>query len=125
MKRSKSFGESSHFFGFLLFADLIEMKCLICEKNQDPTTFKCISNEYLYSIYDIFRLFVISVIFRFGFEGWIWVLIASVPDLCILLPLDNEYEETFICFVKFGSRPPVSLNCSHGREFHETAFSFS
>ena len=20
---------------------------------------------------------------RFGFEGWIWVLIASVPDLCI------------------------------------------
>ena len=21
---------------------------------------------------------------RFGFEGWIWVLIASVPDLCIL-----------------------------------------
>ena len=24
------------------------------------------------------------VISRFGFEGWIWVLIASVPDLCIL-----------------------------------------
>ena len=23
--------------------------------------------------------------FRFGFEGWIWVLIASDPDLCILL----------------------------------------
>ena len=21
--------------------------------------------------------------FRFGFEGWLWVLIASVPDLCI------------------------------------------
>ena len=21
---------------------------------------------------------------RFGFEGWIWVLIASVPGLCIL-----------------------------------------
>ena len=27
----------------------------------------------------------ILVIFRFGFEGWIWVLIASVPDLCIRL----------------------------------------
>ena len=26
---------------------------------------------------------MIYVIFRFGFEGWIWVLIASVPDLCI------------------------------------------
>ena len=22
--------------------------------------------------------------FYFGFEGWVWVLIASVPDLCIL-----------------------------------------
>ena len=30
------------------------------------------------------RLFVILVISRFGFEGWIWVLTASVPDLCIL-----------------------------------------
>ena len=26
----------------------------------------------------------ILVISRLGFEGWIWVLIASVPDLCIL-----------------------------------------
>ena len=24
------------------------------------------------------------VIFRFGFEGWIWVLVAQVPGLCIL-----------------------------------------
>ena len=23
-------------------------------------------------------------IFRFGFEGWFWVLIASVPGICIL-----------------------------------------
>ena len=28
-------------------------------------------------------LFVILFISHFGFEGWIWVLIASVPDLCI------------------------------------------
>ena len=27
----------------------------------------------------------VFVISRFGFEGWIWVLIASVPGLCILL----------------------------------------
>ena len=26
---------------------------------------------------------IILVISRFGFEGWMWVLIASVPDLCI------------------------------------------
>ena len=31
----------------------------------------------------LFFLFVILVISRFGFEGWIRVLIASVPDLCI------------------------------------------
>ena len=26
----------------------------------------------------------------FGFEGWIWVLIASVPDLCTLLTFNAE-----------------------------------
>ena len=31
----------------------------------------------------IFRLFVILGISRFGFEDWIWLLIDSVPDLCI------------------------------------------
>ena len=29
--------------------------------------------------------FVTLVISSLGFEGWIWVLIASVPDLCILV----------------------------------------
>ena len=28
---------------------------------------------------------VIFVISRFGFEGWNWVLIASVSDLCIFI----------------------------------------
>ena len=28
--------------------------------------------------------YLLIVISRFGFEGWIWVQIASVPDLCIL-----------------------------------------
>ena len=32
----------------------------------------------------VFCLFVILVISRFGFEGWIWFLIASVPDFCII-----------------------------------------
>ena len=35
----------------------------------------------------VLGLFVILFISRFGFEGWIWVLIASVPGLCILLTL--------------------------------------
>ena len=29
---------------------------------------------------------MILVISCFGLEGWVWHLIASVPDLCILLP---------------------------------------
>ena len=29
-------------------------------------------------------MFVILVISRFGFEGWSWVLIAPVPDICLL-----------------------------------------
>ena len=29
--------------------------------------------------------FQFDTVLNFGFEGWIWVLIASVPDLCILL----------------------------------------
>ena len=33
-----------------------------------------------------------TLIFRFGFEGWIWVLIASVPGLCILF--------TFLHFIQ-------------------------
>ena len=28
--------------------------------------------------------YLILVVFRFGFEGWICVLIAPVPDMCIL-----------------------------------------
>ena len=31
----------------------------------------------------VFCLFVTLVISRTGFEGWIWVLTASAPDLCI------------------------------------------
>ena len=37
--------------------------------------------------------FVILVIFRFGLVGWICVLIASVPDLCILF----TYSSFFNC----------------------------
>ena len=32
-----------------------------------------------YTNMTITKMLVIS---RFGFEGWVWVLIASVPDLC-------------------------------------------
>ena len=35
------------------------------------------------------------MISHFGFEGSIWVLIASVPDLCILLTFCNPIS--FMC----------------------------
>ena len=42
------------------------------------------------------------VISRFGFEGWIWGLIASVPGLCILF--------TFLLFVlQFLAEFPMTL----------------
>ena len=40
------------------------------------------SIDHMFSLY--FDYYVILVISRFGFEGWIAVLIASVHDLCIL-----------------------------------------
>ena len=36
----------------------------------------------MFSLY--FQPFVILISSRVGFEGWIGVLIASVPDLCML-----------------------------------------
>ena len=42
------------------------------------------------------------VIFRFGFESWSWVLIVSVPDLCILFPLVLEFTAVFIIFLIFA-----------------------
>ena len=40
----------------------------------------CCSLGWPYVLF-LFCLFVILVISRFGFECWIWAMIASVPDL--------------------------------------------
>ena len=37
------------------------------------------------------------VISRFGFEGWVWVLIASVSDLCILFALKKWVQIATFC----------------------------
>ena len=37
-------------------------------------------------------LCIFLVISRFGFEGWIWVLIAEVPDLCIRFTFIKEFR---------------------------------
>ena len=49
--------------------------------------FELLSDRLAHSVDHIFLLFVILDISRFGFEGWIWVLIASFPGLCIFLRL--------------------------------------
>ena len=40
------------------------------------------SADHMFSLYFDFLILVIS---HFCFEGWIWVPIASVPDLCMLV----------------------------------------
>ena len=41
-------------------------------------------------LFFVFWLFVMLVIPRFGFGGLVCVLIASVPDLCVLLTFIDE-----------------------------------
>ena len=41
----------------------------------------------------VFCLFVILSVPRFGFEGWIWVLVALVPGLCVLFAFNYFQEE--------------------------------
>ena len=48
------------------------------------------SVDHMFSF--VFLLFIIVVISRFSFEGWIWVLVASVPDLCILFTFMEIYK---------------------------------
>ena len=40
------------------------------------------SVDHMFSLYLDYLYY--QLFSRFGFEGWSWVLIASVPDLCIL-----------------------------------------
>ena len=56
------------------------------------------------------RLFVkILVISLFGFEGWIWVLISSVPDLCILFTLITIVDSTVVVNSSPGLQFIVSM----------------
>ena len=49
-------------------------------------------------------LFVQTVVIsRFGFEDWSWVLIASVPDLCILFTFTDQH----LCFFYKDSTIPL------------------
>ena len=54
-------------------------------------------------------VFIIYVISRFGFEGWIWVLIASVPDVGTLFTFKQDARgvnaHTFICLFMNIDKP--------------------
>ena len=64
------------------------------------------SVDHIFSLY--FQLFVTLVISQFGFEGWIWFLIALVPDLCILFTF-MSVEVTMFLFL-MNMSPSHSLN---------------
>ena len=51
-------------------------------------TFRAIA---AHSVDHLFSLYIL-VISRFGFEGWIWVLIASVPGLCIVFTFNRRFN---------------------------------
>ena len=59
-------------------------------------------------------IFVMLFISRLGFEGWIWVLIASVPDLCILFTfiLSLVYISSMDIFLVTLRRGPRAENAS-------------
>ena len=67
-----------------------------------------------------FLLFVILVIPRFDFEGWIWVLVALVPVLCILftLILLNKFYACRTC-----SHPETSDILGFKNEISKVAYS--
>ena len=50
---------------------------------------------------------MILVISCFGFEGWIWVLIASVPDLCILFTFFQSDFVTEAGHAKSAFQTPI------------------
>ena len=66
-----------------------------------------------------FLIFVILVISRFGFEGWIWVLIVSVSGLCIRLTFTYKVKlgltGVYIIFLLFYV---LSKNKKHITVFH-------
>ena len=59
------------------------------------------SVDNMFSLY--FQLFVIFVISRFGFEGWSWVPIALVPDLCILCTFMSVEVPIFLFLMNMSS----------------------
>ena len=54
-------------------------------------------------------LFVILVISCFGLEGWIWVLIASVPDLCILFTFNDTSSQNVVSIL-VGREIQIHIN---------------
>ena len=52
-----------------------------------------------HSVDHMLSLYFDYVISRFGFEGWFWVLVASVPDLCIIFTFNIYIFLSWIIFI--------------------------
>ena len=55
----------------------------VCVAEWSPLGKELLTRLIICSLCIVFDYVLILVISRFGFEHWIWILIASVPDLCI------------------------------------------
>ena len=76
--------------------------CFWCQSLDDVSPYVCsyyFSSVWMatfleiaaHSVDHMFSLYFV-VISRFGFEGWIWVQIAEVPDLCIRFTFIKEFR---------------------------------
>ena len=52
----------------------------------------------------VFWLFVILLISRFGFKGWVWIQVASVPDLCVLFTFNDFFYRIEYVHLEKGFR---------------------
>ena len=63
-------------------------------------------------------LFVILVIYRFGFDGWLWVLIASVLGLCILFTFVIRFGAVFNLFTLLHRNSTVARRVTNVTSEH-------
>ena len=86
---------------------MVSLCCAVWRTKSFPHT-----SYILYIVLCIFICSVILVISGFGLEGWSWVLIASVPDLCILLLLELTCLSRYIYFRwSIGSLVILTTGC--------------
>ena len=68
------------------------------------------SVDHMFSLcFVLTTVFVIVVISCFGFDGWVWVLIASVPEVCIIFNFSGLFKHILNRFKDVGYNLDIML----------------